>query len=234
MPFWQLVQKCATCLHWKNDDTDDVRAYCGAPRPLRMPFFADTPSQITTWNEGANCPAYTHGKNKPHPLNEAPGTLTGLMEGDVIGMRTYRHGETISRGEARVLRVTGTQVSIMFMNTRYRMRRFATERIRAGTLMEMSDWGIDMEASVQRAARPIEHMHMAAERLANVSKGAKLTLLGYPPFDGQTKTTFVLATHPDSLTIRSGHGPKQRLYRIGPLAGMIANDPCWVLDTRQE
>ena len=64
-------------------------------------------------------------------------------------------------------------------------------------------------------------MDKAEAMLAKVRAGAKVQLLGYPPFDGQTKEAHVIGRKGKVIHLRCSHGPVLRMHCKGPLAGLI-------------
>lgn len=238
MPFWQLVQRCANCLHWKSVDPSAAFGKCEAPRPVDAPFWMAWPQQtdlsVTRYDQGYDCDGYVHGKHKPHPLDAAPAIVVGLNKDDTIGLRTYTQGSYVSRTTARVVRVTTTYAIVQVFGREYRMRMNPARRERGGTLVDMPEWGLDLDTPVTRASRPKEQWHRAAAILHDVQKGDKVRLLGYPPFEGKRKRAHVLRAGATELLIRCGQGPKLRMYRTGPMAGLLVEDPTFVLDTTEE
>lgn len=229
MPFWTAVRKCLHCMYWRPADPSAILSDCEA-KPERPPFWLHTDPTPTRFDEGTTCPAYVHDKRKPHPLDRSPGIIVGLAKDDVIQLRTYTPGTALSTTKAEVIRVGRDHVTIRMFNAEYRMRVRSTERERAGTVVGMEDWGIDTVAPIQRAGRPMHDMRRAPELLAKVRVGDKVPLVGYPPFDGMTKQAHVLRAGRDELVLRCGHGPKLYMHRRGPMAGLVSNDPLWILD----
>lgn len=236
MPFWQAVQRCFNCKNWKADDPSSIEGICQPPVPPRRPFWNQDdvpPMYQTKHDDGALCPGYVHQRDKPHPLDRATAVLIRLRPGDKVTIRSFAPGRgLIDRAQADVLRITSSHVVVTAFNAEYRIRIVASVRERPGTVVNLDGWGLDPDAPVQRATARLERMQEAELRLAKVKSGDKVPLLGYPPFEGQTKEAHVLATRGKLIRMRCGHGPVLNMHRKGPLAGLIENDPLWVLDTR--
>lgn len=232
MPFWQRVKRCENCKHWQRADPSDVTAECHAPTPARLPFWQRLlPAQTTGKDDGKDCDAYSHIRQRAHPLDHAGELVIRAQVGDRIPMRTYGPGH-VSHTEARVIRHTLGACIVEMHNTPHRIRYRAAQGHRPGTVIGLERWGVDMNGRVIRATVKREDMTRAKGMLAGVKVGDTIRLLGYPPFDGMTKDVRVSVVEKTRIAVRLGRG-KQWMHRTGPHAGLLINNPLWVLDTTE-
>lgn len=236
MPFWEKIKRCEFCRHWRSRDPNDVLGTCEAESMGGAPFWAKPRECQTSYGEGTDCAAYAHDAHKPHPLDKATGFLLGVNVGDTIGMRTYQRRGNTSYCNAQVLRVSKNMVSIAMMNSTFRIRIHAEkrERHRAGTVIGMDEWGVDLDAPVIKVGHRYERPERGEDMLKRASVGQQLPLIGYPPFDGMRKLARVTAVYPDKLTLVLVNGKRRmKMYRKGAMAGLIEGEP-WCLDTTEE
>lgn len=231
MPF-RKPQRCENCEHWRQADPNMVLGRCAA-KPLRVPFWADPLLGIpnTAYTDGSNCEAFNYDKWREHPLDKAPGILMQAQVGDTLTLRTYGIGKPIDRMEAKVVGHSKNFVTVEFLNAAYRIRVDDTQRLgRAGMVVGMPDWGLDVEAEIRRAEFEQERPELAEKMLRNVRIGDWVPLIGYPPLDGISRTGRVYGVEKGRLKLKVGRS-KRVMYRTGPMAGIIEGD-VFVLDTR--
>lgn len=229
------VRRCFNCLHWKSPDPSDRLGRCNAPPPQKVPFWMKTPAPgwITTHSDGTDCPAYAHGgRHKPHPLDDSPRVTMVVCKGDTLPMRTYPEGtDTYSEADATVVGYGKNHLVVDLFNVRHHVRIAASARHRAGTVIGVEEWGVDLARPIRRSGRPVGDLAGAEAFLARVKKGMRIPLTGLPPFDGVQKVAYVVANRRDDLVIRVGNaGKRLTMAATGPLAGMVVNDPLWMLD----
>lgn len=233
MPFWEGVQRCEHCAHWKPSDPSDEHGYCTGDHVTKRPFWAIPTIISTKWDEGTACPVYRHQREKPHPLDRAPTVLLGAEVGDRLPVRTYRRGD-IDRASAEVIHRNRHFLVVRMLNGSYRMRLNFTEHFYAGTIIELEDWGLDMEREIERVAARKEHPERAVALLQGLRIGSIIPLVGYPPFAHLRKTAKVLGISDKYITIRiDRHRRKSKMHASGPLAGIIEGE-VWTLDTTEE
>lgn len=230
------VRRCFNCLNWKAPDPCSTVGGCTPPPPKGLPFWAAgsvAPYHMTGHDEGKTCPAYAHGgMNKPHPLDQSPRVTMVVCKGDMIPMRTYVEGAGgHSVAEAKVLGYGKNHLIVELFNTTHHIRIAASARQRAGTVIGVESWGVDMDAPVRRSGRPVGNLEGAESFLAGVKTGMRVPLAGLPPFDGVTKVAYVVGRpKKDTLLIRVGNrGKRMTMATTGPLAGLVTSDPLWVL-----
>ena len=162
------------------------------------------------------------------PVGAAAVMLT-VQAGDKVPLRTYDGGDP-GHATAPVLRIGRRFAMIELFNRTYRMRLRDSPRLGpAGMVMGLETWGLDMERPIIRGGVRKEHPERAGWMLRGVKPGYFLPLIGYPPMDGHKVDAFVVAVTPQYVTVRIGRR-KARMYRNGPLAGLIEGD-VYVLDT---
>lgn len=235
MAFWERVRRCQNCRKWKSDDPSAPVGTCEHV-PDRAPFWTQPITHDTRWDDGKECQAYEHAKNKPHPLDNARAYLATAQVGDTLLMRTYSVGVETTFAHADVVRHNRNFVTVRMFNTFYRVRRDAAQVAskwhHGGTVIGMEQWGVDTSAPITRGGVPREHPERAEGMLRSLRKGDTIRVIGYPPLDNQRKDAKVLTISAGTLTLRIGRR-KVRMYRKGALAGITIDD-VWVLDTTEE
>lgn len=231
MPFWQAIKSCAHCRFFRREDPSEDGGYC-TWRAAKPPFWighthADHDHSVMDC-DGKDCQAYDHlpDKDRPHPLDKAAWYMTDVQAGDTITVRTYSVG-AVTYIAARVKSYHRGFAVIEMMNRSYRMRLKDSKRGRAGTIIDLPDWGLDVEAPVQRKDREQYAMEKALALLANVKAGDVITLvdvLNGNQYRGERVTAVSKARI--SLTI---DGRRRWMHREGPLAGVIEGE-LWVLE----
>lgn len=234
MPFWQQIKRCENCQHFNRSDPSDSEGLC-TWEPERKPEWMDVMEPVPrVHTDGVFCDTYKHvpGRDQQHPLNEARAFLARANRGDTLPMRTYAIGE-VDRAEAVVESHTRNFVNVRFLNGHYRIRYDATDRDHAGTVIGMERWGVDTAGQIKRAGATFTvHPELAEGILTKLKVNDWITLIGYPPFDGQRKQARVMRVQPNRLVLQIGRR-KAYMHRRGPLAGVIDND-VFVLDTTEE
>lgn len=232
MPFWQQIQRCEHCAHWKQADPSDDKGVCwGEHAAKRMPFWSYARETRTKWDDGMTCQAYKHDANKTHPLDDAHAFIALAEVGDKLPMRTYSRGEPSRAALAEIVHRNSQCFTVRMFNGLYRMRLNATTTHKAGTLIELDDWGVDTQGEIERIAARVEHPEKAVDILKQAKVGSTIGLVGYPPFNNMRKTAKVLGISDRYVTLRiDRHRRKSRMYVSGPLAGIIEGE-VWTLDT---
>lgn len=228
MPFWEQCRCCRNCRFWRQRDPSDEMGHCQWVLVAR-PFWMDEMSEITKHDDGTTCRAYRHEAHKLHELDASRSYLAKAQVGDQITMRTYDIG-AISRTEAEVVKHTPRFVIVRMFNDYRRVRLEATAaRHRAGSVVGMEDWGVDLQAPIMRGTVELQRPERAEGMLAGVKRGDRVPVMGLPPFDGQRKQLYVTSTSKNLLFLAFGRR-KLRMHRAGPLAGIIEGE-VWTLDT---
>lgn len=233
MPFWQPLKRCETCRFFVQDDPSNPEGYCSWEPTGGPNWLVDLEGDSNvSYDDGEDCDAFRYDKHKPHPLDQARGYLARAQVGDTIGMRTYSIG-AVSRTRAKVMRHARTFAVVEMFNRHVRVRYEPTNRgQRAGTVIEMEDWGVDPAATIGTPSLMRgEHPERALDMLRRVRAGDKVPLIGYPPLDNQRRTATILSYDANKLTLRIGRR-KVVMYRRGALAGIIEGD-VWTLDTTE-
>lgn len=229
MPFWQAIKRCQHCTFWRQIDPSAPVGTCEQQEHAKRPFWLRTPEMLhTQWDAGDDCATYLHDAHKPHPLDKAPAYMAMVQPGDTITLRTYAIGD-VSRVPAKVLRYAGRNFAIVgAFNGEYRMRLRDAARGRAGTLVGMEGWGVDVEA------RPISPEREQYDHQRMLDTLAKLTDPGYITLNNLLDPSKRLRTRITSLTRdRVGfsiEGRNRTTMRTGPMAGVIAGE-LWTVDT---
>lgn len=233
MPFWESVRRCENCALWRQNDPSFSTGFCDW-KPERRPFYISAkdgwaPPRTTSYTDGSECAAYVHVKRKPHPLDKSTAMLVKAQVGDLIPLRTWsivdksRSDGDISRTEARVLSHSKKFVVVRAWNTTHRIRVRASVRERAGTVIGMEDWGLDVGRPIQKRVPRTEHPERAVGMLRKVRAGGTVPIIGYPPLDGVTRDAKVLVVAATHLVIRIGRR-KVQMIRTGPQAGIIPGE----------
>lgn len=231
MPFWQHVQRCENCAFWQSADPSNGHGTCtGEWNSAKRPYWAEPREAITSWDDGQACAAYKHDKRKPHPLDDARAFISLAEVGDRLPMRTYSRGEP-QRTTAEVVHRNSQFFTVRMLNAHYRLRLDATTTERAGTIMGMEEWGVDLGGLIERREARTEQPELAKAIIDAAVVGSTLHIVGYPPFNHVRKTAKVLIKTDKYLTIRiDRHRRKSKMHAAGPLAGIIEGE-VWTLDT---
>lgn len=236
MPFWQQVQRCENCRFWRARDPNDSHGYCDAEAFMELPEWASAQQGVTHFDDGQKCPAYKHDAHKSHPLDRARGVAVAAQIGDKIPMRTYERGKPVSRTSAEVLHHSKHYVTVSMLNGRYRIRLDGAEARghRPCTVVGMEAWGVDPDGETIRRATRTEHPERAEQMLKRLKPGDSVPVIGYPPFDGITRRlTIVRQRSTGDFVVRMNSKRTARMYRKGPLAGIIEGE-VFCLDTTGE
>ena len=226
MPFWENVRRCENCALWRQNDPSNALGFCDW-KPQRPPFYISAkagwaPPRTTSHFDGEQCPAYVHVKRRPHPLDLSTAILVKAQVGDTLTLRTWWVGD-ISRIDAQVLSHSKKFIVIRAWNTTHRLRKRASVRERAGTVIGMEDWGLDVHRPIQKRVPRTERPERAAGMLRKVKAGGTVPIIGYPPLDGITRDAKVLVVAATHLVVRIGRR-KAKMIRIGPQAGIIPGE----------